>query len=169
MSQIHHGTLTSEGNRNLVLSGSDCRGRVIRNSNSKINCEASDNVEIMDSRNVNANIIGSTLKAMNQLNCELSAVASNIYMESDKNINVQAEDAWCVFQENANFKYQGKGGVNEFLSKFIDNRNCDVTGKDNCIVAIENRNLVIKGDNNRLEISGTRNHDIRPATNESTG
>lgn len=167
--QIRTGTLISEGNRNFVLSGKDYQGRYMRNRNSNINCVESDDVEIMDSRNMNANIIGSTVKAVQQSNCKLSATMSNIDMKSDRNIDVDAENAWCVFEANANVKYRGKGGANKFLSKFIGNRNGDFTGNDNKIVASDNSNLKIMGNNNRLEISETRNHEIRPAPIESNG
>lgn len=166
---IRSDTLISEGNRNFVLSGKDYQGRYMRNSNSNINCVESVDVEIMDSRNLNAVIIGSSVRAIEQSNCKLSATASNIDMKSDKNCDVEAEDAWCVFQANSNLKYKGKGGANEFLSKFTGNSNSHFTGNDNKIVASNNSNLKIMGNNNRLEIYETRNHHIQPAPIESNG
>ncbi|XP_037033371.1 uncharacterized protein LOC119072296 [Bradysia coprophila] len=36
-------------------------------------------------------------------------------------------------------------------------------GQDNRILAFDNKNILVEYDNNDLDISGTRNHNVRPA------
>lgn len=163
--QLDHrpGIFTSEGNKNSNLHGRFSQGLFTGNSNTDINCDGSDQLEIIGNRNMKADIIKSSVKAIDQSNCKLFATASNIQMQADRNSNIKADGVWCMFENNLNLRFDGEGGANS-LSKFIGNQNGEFKGKDNKIVAINNRNVHVSGDGDCLEISETRNHAVRPAS-----
>lgn len=161
------GMSTYERNKNCQLSGSGYQGRINGNRNSKMYCEDA-TVQLLDNTNMNAKIVSSTVTAKDQSNCKLLArAASNIEMKSDRNMDIVAAGVWCKFENNNNLDFEGTGGIGEFLSEFIGNRNSKFRGSDNNILAFKNRNLLIEGNNNHLEISDTRNHDVRPASTGS--
>lgn len=156
------GAFTYSDNANSELTGSGYQGRFTGNRNSNVYCENA-TVNLLNNRNVKAQIFGSNVTAKNESNFKLLARASKIEMQSNKNIDVEAEDAWCKFEDNGNLDFHGGGGANDFLSEFVGNRNSKFRGRDNNIVALKNKNLSIAGNNNRLEISNTHNHDVQPA------
>lgn len=134
------------------------------NKDVEINADGSSNdLEVFDSKNMRASVIDSIVKLYAQHNTDVTARTSSIYMESDKNTYIKGDNVWVMFKNNKNINYNGRGG-NDFLTKFMDNKNVDVQGNNNNIIASDNKNLRIGGDNNRLEVSHTLNHDILPAT-----
>lgn len=158
-----------DNNKSCELTGSGYQGRITGNRNANVHCENA-TVEMLDNRNVNAQIYDSNVTAIEESNFELLARASKIEMKSNRNINVRAEGAWCKFENNGNLEFEGGGGVkgaSDYLSQFVENKNSKFRGTGNNILAFKNKNLSIAGDNNRLEISNTYNHDVRPAATES--
>lgn len=139
-------TLINRNNRNSnVRAGNACYGSIVGNINSQIRCEDS-TVEIRDNRNTMA-----------------SAASSTLEIRSNTNVGIDAEDAWCKFESNVNTQYRGKGGFSKFLSQFVGNRNSRFEGTNNRVVAFNNRNLSVLGNDNQLEITGALNHAVRPA------
>lgn len=155
------GSIFVDNNKNCNVQGEHYYGRIVGNSNSNVRCDKT-SVELFNNRNIDVNLINSTVKAVEQSNCKLSASSSILELKSNKNIDVNAEDAWCKFEDNSNINFKGKGSK-EFLSKFVGNRNSNFSGTNNKLSAFNNRNLLIGGNDNCLEISKTHNHNVRPA------
>jgi len=163
--QNYNGVFIYEDNKNCQLEGTGTcnQGRITGNRNLKIYCENS-TAEILKSSNVDVNIINSSLNARNQSNCKISVNESEIDMESDKNMDISAKGAWCKFADNKNVNFREEAGTDKYFSQFIGNENGRFSGRSNKVSAFRNKNLNIEGNNNSLDISETRNHDIQPAS-----